>query len=768
LEAFLVIRGSTLSHVDCTAPRIQCESILSTGLSIIGQETSESRVVSVTDKLRDVVGNTVQKHIESRTHNGLLDIVESGAKGNRSHIVQNAGIVGQQFNVHSKRYERLTSHDAPEASLRGFVGQSFSDGLGPIEYFHHLTSARIGLIGTAVSTAETGYCYRRISKCLEDIRVCFDHSIRNASGEIVMRNIGFSTDHVFLTHIRSIDQASLRNTDGMDDDERTHLEKIRAHYILQKGMFRKMYLPFDVNKLPGPHPEDRGYGITPSYMKMEVRTLWVRLCSCDHIPRNIEPAFFDYLSSHALWHDIGVRSSDHLCRILTYVEHCLVSNMYQPDTPIGLIASQSFSEPLTQIQLNRFHHSGEGSGLVSGVARIKEIINCMKTIQTPSMKIFVRPGCDVSMDDILEITLLDIMATWTDELNGHITIVLNRSFMIKRMTVPRVVANRLSELHPNSTVGYTTRLEDTTWKVWMSLPPTAVGTNSSTAIRECARALSKQNPVMRGIKYIRDYYEIDVDVNVPVDGTHLCKQRRRCMVTMGSNMREICKLPWVDTKFTTTNDLMELHNVMGIDAMCRSIEDNLMDVMTNNSASVGRKYIRIIAHEMCRTGMPCALTFAGLTQSKTSTLKLATFERSLESFTIAACEGHVDKLGGISESIIVGKPVAVGTGGCFSVVSVPTTGDATICERGADNWKCTTYDYTPIPNDITLSLKNEKTYGDACNPRDEVLLPPARGNRKRRKMHNSSTVHTTNIQNIPGHTQSTTVFTQTLADVDFI
>jgi hypothetical protein len=80
-----------------------------------------------------------------------------------------------------------------------------------------------------------------------------------------------------------------------------------------------------------------------------------------------------------------------------------------------------------------------------------------------------------------------------------------------------------------------------------------------------------------------------------------------------------------------------------------------------------RKYVRIISNTICRTGMPCALTFAGLTNSNTSILKLATFERSLESFTRAAMNGHVDSLRGTSEALVVGKPVNLGTGGQFTV-----------------------------------------------------------------------------------------------------
>lgn len=46
-------------------------------------------------------------------------------------------------------------------------------------------AGREGLVDTAVKTAETGYLQRRLVKCLEDLVVHYDGSVRNAIGETV-------------------------------------------------------------------------------------------------------------------------------------------------------------------------------------------------------------------------------------------------------------------------------------------------------------------------------------------------------------------------------------------------------------------------------------------------------------------------------------------------------------------------------------------------------------------------------------------------------
>lgn len=62
---------------------------------------------------------------------------------------------------------------------------SFYSGLTPTEFFFHTMAGREGLVDTAVKTAETGYLQRRLVKCLEDLVVHYDGTVRNAVNEMV-------------------------------------------------------------------------------------------------------------------------------------------------------------------------------------------------------------------------------------------------------------------------------------------------------------------------------------------------------------------------------------------------------------------------------------------------------------------------------------------------------------------------------------------------------------------------------------------------------
>lgn len=65
-------------------------------------------------------------------------------------------------------------------AAQGFVQNTFYSGLTPTEFFHVVADGE-GL----VKTAETGYLQRRFVKCLADLEVQYDGTVRNAIDEVV-------------------------------------------------------------------------------------------------------------------------------------------------------------------------------------------------------------------------------------------------------------------------------------------------------------------------------------------------------------------------------------------------------------------------------------------------------------------------------------------------------------------------------------------------------------------------------------------------------
>ncbi|KAF8819783.1 Dna-directed Rna polymerase III RPC1 [Cardiosporidium cionae] len=135
------------------------------------EETLEVRVKSILDELRNEAGKACNSTLKPL--NKPLIMFNSGAKGALINLAQMIACVGQQ-NVWGQRIqngfvERSLPHfpmHCKDAKSRGFVANSFYNGLNPDEFFFHTMSGREGLVDTAVKTAETGYMQRRLMKVI--------------------------------------------------------------------------------------------------------------------------------------------------------------------------------------------------------------------------------------------------------------------------------------------------------------------------------------------------------------------------------------------------------------------------------------------------------------------------------------------------------------------------------------------------------------------------------------------------------------------------
>ncbi len=154
-------------------------------------EDFEKKVNDITNNVIKEVGDVGVKVIDENV-NRLINMIKSKSKGNSVNVSQMIGCLGQQ-NVDGRRIpngfdDRTLPHyckydDGPEA--HGFVESSFIKGLTPQEFFFAAMGGREGLIDTAVQTSESGYLQRKLVKAMEDCKVGYDGSVRNASGAIV-------------------------------------------------------------------------------------------------------------------------------------------------------------------------------------------------------------------------------------------------------------------------------------------------------------------------------------------------------------------------------------------------------------------------------------------------------------------------------------------------------------------------------------------------------------------------------------------------------
>ena len=73
----------------------------------------------------------------------------------------------------------------PHPRSDGFIMYRFLTGTRPQEYYFHCMSGREGLVDTAVKTSRSGYLQRCLIKHLEDLKICYDNTVRDSDGGVV-------------------------------------------------------------------------------------------------------------------------------------------------------------------------------------------------------------------------------------------------------------------------------------------------------------------------------------------------------------------------------------------------------------------------------------------------------------------------------------------------------------------------------------------------------------------------------------------------------
>lgn len=103
---------------------------------------------------------------EDMSGTGIMDMIDSGAKGSAVHASHMAVAIGQQY-IGGKEGV--------------FCKMPYSRGLRQEEFFGHQMAAREGVVSTGISTASTGYLNRRACKTTADLRLQYNGTVADQS-----------------------------------------------------------------------------------------------------------------------------------------------------------------------------------------------------------------------------------------------------------------------------------------------------------------------------------------------------------------------------------------------------------------------------------------------------------------------------------------------------------------------------------------------------------------------------------------------------------
>lgn len=332
--------------------------------------------------------------------------------------------------------------------------------------------------------------------------------------------------------------------------------------------------------------------------------------------------------------------------VLKRVEREYEKAQIEPREAVGIVAAQSIGEPGTQMTLRTFHYAGVGAIYITlGLPRIIELVDARKKPSTPAMKVMLDKEYSYSRNRTEELAMeieethikdkqvskiessIDDMCVWLS---------LNSRELEKRYIKKEEIEEKIRDLDV-----LIEEIEDGKFKIHPKIK----------TYHELLKLEGKvSNMLVKGIEGLKRAI-----VRKTPDGEYM-------LYTEGSALKKVLKIEGVDSTRTTTNNILEIADVMGIEAARNAIIEEMMNTLDEQGLDVDARHVTLIADAMTMDGDVKPIGRHGLAGKKASVLSRAAFEVTVDNLLDAAIHGETDELKGVTENVIVGQPIRLGTG----------------------------------------------------------------------------------------------------------
>lgn len=614
---------------------------------VIAEDEREQLLLQLWQKAREDVATDILENIG--LFNSIWMMVDSGARANRSHISQIAGMRG----LMSDPFGRLIE-DLP-------VRSNFHEGLNILEYFVSTHGARKGLADTALRTADAGYLTRRLVDVAQDV--------------IIAREDCGTTDGVEVTAMYAWE--SRCPNCGRED---RHREGVCQHCGEQLS---------EGNDEVIQALEQRIVGRSAATDILHPETNEVLVAASEEITKQAAQAIVEAgLKTVTIRSPLTCESPDGVCA-KCYGRDLARSNQVEVGTNIGIIAAQSIGEPGTQLTMRTFHTGGVAGEYITGVADVKKrkqqaLRSLSEDVEQGRVSLETMGGGRARYKAIRE--MLKVLES---SMHGLLRVVeLFEARTPKGQAITAQVDGVVTEIETKGLRTVVIHSEQS-----MDDIDTIRGERIAEDIQGPAgKLLAKKGTKL--LKKVRSRLREAGITHVPIRISHLVPHRGELYVQEGTEVRAgdpLTRGP-VDPE-----NILEMKGIRGVEQyLLREIQQ----VYQNQGVTINDKHIEVIIRQMLKkrkiidhsdtrflpgeivdkfdfaaenarlqeldgrqaTAEPVLL---GITQASLATesfLSAASFQRTARILTEAACENKRDPLEGLKENVIIGRLIPGGTG----------------------------------------------------------------------------------------------------------
>lgn len=737
------------------------------------EEELEAQLDSVIKSASSETGRAGLKGLNK--NNRFITMIQAGSKGSELNITQMVSCLGQQ-NVDGKRIpygfdNRTLPHftkadDSFEA--RGFVENSYINGLSPSEVFFHAMGGRIGLIDTAVKTSQSGYIQRRIIKALEDLKIHYDGTVRGSKhfiiqflyGEDGIDPIKIETQlypildmgieeiyNHFMVPKGTIASFDKYFTTSKSTDNHTNIAKYSAqckHYIDLLVDTRDLIIQnIFKGKLNGTailhSPVPFSYIITNISNQLNVLPILCDISLMDafemieqtfnelQLIRYNQPTltfkllYYYYLSPKYLLLVKRFNKAS-LTQLLYNIVRIYKLAIVTPGEMVGMIAAQSIGEVSTQMTLNTFHFAGisSKSNVTRGVPRLEEILALTASPKNPSLTIYLKPEDQLNKDNATKI-MHQIEHTLLKHIVNSVEICFDpddETTLIVEDKQTMLQYNNFKNIMKESTGNDNICLSGySKWVIRITLDPTIMYDKNITmedvnftlnqTYKETINCVysdynsdklifrirvsnllkqsnSKYNKpldqtdqlyilkgfqeqmlsstILKGVKHLTKVImrKIKDTFISPEDGLYK-KQDIWVLDTIGTNLLDVLGLDNIDKYHTFSNDIIEVYNVLGIEASRQIIYNELVEVIEFDGTYINSHHYSLLCDRMTYSNNLISIFRYGLNEDDIGPIAKASFEETPKMLLNAARHGELDNLRGVSANVMCGQEGYYGT-----------------------------------------------------------------------------------------------------------
>ncbi len=530
--------------------------------------------------------------------NSGIVMTRTGARGSSLNIGQMVACVGQQ----SVRGKRI---------LRGYVGRA-------LPHF----------VNGDPRPRARGFVYNSYQTGLDAIEFFFhamggreglvDTAVRTQQSGYMQRRLINALEHIRLEYDGTVRDSAgdiiqfMYGEDGVDPAKSDHGQAVNVNRLISQIKIG----------------EDTGKPASAEYIKKQLKS----------VEGQLTPILMHQLKHGLSKARLTTKGVDNAVA-LTAEQY--KKALMEPGEAVGIVAAQSIGEPGTQMTLRTFHYAGvKEQNVTLGLPRLIEIVDARRIPSTPIMTIYLTEKYRKNKESTVEIarniiyTNLETIASaiYEDPVREEIVVKLNKSMMEDRAITMDYLKNKLEI--PNSTVELT---DDTVY-----IKPTKV---------ENMKKLLGKIPDFR-VKGVPDIKRVLVT-----------EERGEWVIrTDGSNLGKVLQVTGVDTSRTTTNNVHEIAATLGIEAARNALTNEAKGVLEDQGLDVDVRHVLLVADMMTSTGAVQQIGRHGISGKKASVLARAAFEITVPNIVEAAVKGESDPLEGVTENVIVGQSIPIGTG----------------------------------------------------------------------------------------------------------